>query len=57
MISRGAENVMLKDGNIWKNIDKKYQNIIIKAKVKMQNMDTDSVAVAAGEEERVMLKL
>ena len=55
MISRGAENVMLKDGNIWKNIDKKYQNIIIKAKVKMQNMDTDSVAVAAGEEERTLV--
>ena len=55
LLSKDAESVMLKDGNIWDSIDKKYQNSITKARVRMQNQSSGSIVTASGTEERTLV--
>ena len=45
----------LSKGNIWNNVDKKYQNAEIQAKVSMQNYMTSSVALSSDGEERTLI--
>ncbi|MDE7286653.1 MAG: diguanylate cyclase, partial [Lachnospiraceae bacterium] len=45
----------LKDGNIWTDIDRKFQNAGIQAKVAMQNGSTDSVRLSANGEEKTLV--
>ena len=44
----------LKGGNIWANIDKKYQNAGTQARVAMQNSSTGSVELVANGEEKTL---
>lgn len=45
----------LKGGNIWESVDKEYQSDAVKARVKMSNMGTGSVALASGGEEKTLV--
>lgn len=45
----------LKGENIWESVDKGYQSDAVKARVKMSNMTTGSVALASGGEERTLV--
>lgn len=49
-----SESSFLKSGNIWANIDRKYQNAGIQARVAMQNSSTNSVELAADGEEKML---
>lgn len=44
----------LENGNVWKGLDKKFQNAGMHAKLKMQNGNTGSVELSAGGEKRTL---
>ncbi|NBH26358.1 GGDEF domain-containing protein [Lachnospiraceae bacterium] len=45
----------LKGENIWESVDKGYQSDAVKARVKMSNMTTGSVALSSDGEERTLV--
>ncbi len=56
ILSQGESgSSFLKDGNIWKGIDRKFQNAGMQAKVAMQNGSTDSVKLSANGEEKTLV--
>lgn len=45
----------VKNGNIWKNIDRQYINACTQLRVDMQNLSVGSISLAAGGEKRMLV--